>query len=728
MDRSLERPLLIGSGSTNRSAVRVVPEWMWTIPGAAIGGHGLVVADVDGDGRQEVVATGSPGQFNANSFWTVSRLEGTEFVPVWGSLQYEEPVSGLAVARVDGAPGLQIVVSSGGQLYVYDGVSFGLEAQFPTAIQSAYRLVVADLDEDGTPDAALCGPSGTWAYNLVSGEEELALPDVACTDVAVGETDGTSGPEIVIANGSSPGLVLDSRTGASEWTNEAGFGTKLAVGDFDGDGVDEIAAADSTVIQVWNGADHTLLWGREVDDCGVDAIAAVGVDGNAPDELVFGSGQWGDICVLDGMTGDEEWCSVNPEHGVSRIAAGDVDDDGVPELVWGSGHSSTGKDKLYALDGDTHQLEGESVDVWGPFISLRSGDIDADGNPDLFFSSNTADAASRNGVYYVYDARTKRMVFHGPYPTGNTSSEAGRIQVGNTDGDPPLEIVRTEGDFAGNVYLQCIDGVTQEVEWERSLNQGHPARSLQLGDPDRDGHVEIAIGVGRAVQLFDGESGLFEWQSPDLSAFYSSSEGVDMMRIADVDADGFGEVIVAKRGAGLLVLDPVGETVDLGVHDLEVTALEVADLDGNQVPDIVIGTTGGAIERIDPFSGASTVLAGPFGAAIDGLGIMDLSCDDVDDYVFVLDQQLHIVDGVTGLALWVSQPLGYRAGQSDTLVVDDVDGDGVPEIWVNVGLTGHAMYAVPSAVREVFSDGFESGGTSRWTRVVRPSSTGGVKQ
>lgn len=703
------------AGSMGRStgSITVAPDWSWKIQGSQIGSRGLAVADIDGDGRQEVVATGSSSQFGPSDVWTVSRLEGAEFEVRWGGPSYAQGIDGLVVAEADGSAGLEIVVTAGGWLYEYDGVSLRLEREYLTSLQHVSGLAVADLDEDGSLDVVLCGEQGTWAYSLSSGDEELALPGVACTDVAVGETDGTSGLEIVIANGADNGLVLDARTGAVEWTCGLGLGQTLAVADFDGDGVDEIAAAFPSVVQIWNGDTHTLL--REGP--GSQVIAGADVDGDAPAELLYPDG-WDHVCIADGASGVTEWCSPWVPGGVSRIAVADVDGDGILEILWGAGGRSTEKDQLHAVDVQTHEADGASIDVRGPFHSLAHGDIDADGAPELFFCSTESDAGYGDAVYDVYDAESKDLEYHSEYSVGNGFTHTGRMQVGNTDADAPLEIVRVFPD-PSTWHLQCIDGATNALEWETTGSFGSAA-SMQLGDADGDGEADIAFASGWYVYLYNGATGQLEWQSPSLSAYFDHSYGMDLMRIADVDDDGVGELIVGMSGFGLVALDPVTGAVDLELPDLEVTALEVADLDGDSIADIVVGTAGGEIERLDAISGEPNLLAGPFGAGIDGLAVVDLNRDRVDDYVFAVEGRVHIVDGVSGLDLWVGRFLGDGAGRRDTLVVDDIDEDWSPEIWVNVGAAGHVVYEVPSASLKLFTDGFESGDPSQWS-VMEPA-------
>jgi hypothetical protein len=220
---------------------------------------------------------------------------------------------------------------------------------------------------------------------------------------------------------------------------------------------------------------------------------------------------------------------------------------------------------------------------------------------------------------------------------------------------------------------------------------------------------------GVYAYLYDAATGAPEWQSPNLQSFFGFFSRLDLLRTADVDDDGVRELLVAARGQGLMVLDPVAGTIDLAVAGLGVTALDTPDLDGDGVEEIVVGTSSGLIEAIHPTTGDPTLLAGPFAGAIDGLALLDLTGDGTEDLVFAAADRLHLIDGATLQPEWVSDDLGTGVGRSDSLLVADLDGDESVEIWVNAGAIGHFVFEVSNVV---FADGFEIGDTTSWSATV----------
>jgi len=691
--------------SLTPSGLTVTREWYWAYFGNAIGRPGMVATDLEGDGTVElVVATGQ--------YCYVLEPHGQGYVQRWVSLPYDdEEVDRLVVAQVDADPPLEVLVSVGGRLLRYDGLTFQLEGELVTGVDDALGLAAANLDDDPAAEAALCSPDGTWVFDLSSGAQQLSLPAFPCVDLAVGETDGTPGLELVIANGTLPGLVVDGATGALEWSHPLGFGDLVVLGDLDGDLLDEIVTAFHWPgIQVWHGDSHAYYWGRS--NTGVDAVTVADVDGDGPLEVLYGEDQWGEVHVLEGTTGAERWLVDNPEHGVSRIAVGDVDGDLAREVVFGAGVAS----RLHVVDAATQVLEWVSEDYVGPYYGLAHGDVDADGDPELVFTTSATDGGYGDGLYLVCDAVTKELEYQSPPPTGSSWIEPWSLAMADLDSDAELEIVLPTS-YTYDGALQCRDGLTHGLQWEQGLTGGLSFAAVTIADPDDDGALEVVASVmQRHLMVYDGETGGLEWQSFDLQSFFSSD--LFLLRVADVDGDGTGELVAAETGGRLLAVDPILATVDLAVTDLQVTALDTIDLDGDDVEDIVVGTQDGYVKRVDPSTGAATDLAGPYAGPVYGLAVAEVTGDGALDLVFAAADRVHLVNGATSVLEWVSEDLGQDVGIHDSLVVGDVDGDGDPEIWVNAGYIGHVIFGITAPAGSIFADDFEDGTTWAWSVTV----------
>ena len=145
----------------------------------------------------------------------------------------------------------------------------------------------------------------------------------------------------------------------------------------------------------------------------------------------------------------------------------------------------------------------------------------------------------------------------------------------------------------------------------------------------------------------------------------------------------------------------------------------MADRDGDGTEDILIGDQDGNIRWVSAATGATVLNVGSYGSGynrdIDGLTAYDLTGDGTLDYVFSQHYAIWVYEGHTLSLLWSSGTLGRVTGhvrypgQHDSLVVDDVDGDGNIEIWTTLAYEGLLMWEVPGPGPTCYEDDFEDG-------------------
>lgn len=691
-------------------------DWYWATFGIGIGAGGLAVGDIDADGAVELVASATAFGVDG-SYWYVVEAAGEGYRQKWTSLPYSEWIEHLKLHPLDDDPALEVVLVMGNRLVAYDGVSHQVERDIEMNLSGVQGLGLGQLDGDAAIEAAVCDAYSTRVYDLDSGVEEGNFGGYGCGDLAVGELDGTPGSEIVVAAGES-GWVLDAVTGNLEWDHALGFGDDVELADFDGDGRDEVVAGFAwSGIQVWRGDTHGFLWEQVVFN--LATLIGADVDGDGQPELVYGDAQWGSVTALEGMTGEPVGSVANPEHGVTAIAVGDVEAGGVPELFFGAGFTSSGADHLYAVDTGTWSIEWQSADLVGPFLSLAHGDLDANGDEELLFSSFRSESGYGDGLYFVHDALTFEAEFASPEPTGSNWTGLTQVQVADADGDPALEIfLGTSSTYDG--ILQCRDGATHELEWSQTYPSGLSVaglRVVQLGaggaalDVFTGTTVQHTGAPGLRVYTHGAETGTPVWHSPNLMSFFGYAS-LQLLRAADIDDDSRVELLFAAEGGGVMAFDPVAGTIDLAVDEEAVTALETVDLDGDGKAEVIVGTESGWIRQLDPDTGNATDLAGPFGGPVYGLTIVSLTGSASKDFVFASAGILQIVDGESLEVDWSVDLHSPDTGRWDGLRVGEMDGQPDVEIWVGLGGVGHMLFSVKV---DLFSDGFETGDASRWS-------------
>lgn len=667
----------------------VVEEWAPTLLGEGIGRSGLNVADLDGSGTLKIVTGAAQGSFMSNRYWYVLSPSGGGYEQEWVSPLYTADITALRTEDMDGVPGAEIVVAAGKEILLYDGATRELLRTVRTRTPRIEGLTVADADGDGELEFAFCGSElfgrpGLHVYDAASGEEEYYAREYPCWDVAVGNVDEDPAPEIVL--GAVPGYVLDGATREPEWAYEPGFGRMVELADVDEDGLEEIVVGGTWGtghITIFDADTRSMAW--EIPVFGVDAMLVAKLGRLGGPEIVFGEEQWGSVHVWDTRTRRHKWSVKNPEHGVAELAAGDTDGDGVNELLWGAGYSTTGADLLVVTGTDTGRIEWQSAGTRGPFGALDAGDVDLDGEPELLYGSD---------VLFVHDARTKALESEIGAPEPASSWIMQRARLANVDGDPQPEIV-TAGysNFQGLVV--CRDGITHEEQWRWT---GSVADSLEVVDVDADGQLEVVAGLGNYLVSLDAATGVEEWRS---SQFWPVTEQLTMLRIADVDDDPHPEILAVLYGH-LFIFDGVTRTQQPGAFELDITALDVFDRDGDGTAEILVGTATGRVGFVDPSAGAITETLGRYGEKINAVAAVDLTGDFVPELVLALREEVVIYDGrFPSERLWRSGLIGSGVGGDDGLLVADLDEDGRIEILVSLGLIGVRVFEVGARESEL---------------------------
>ena len=292
----------------------------------------VAVADVNGDGKPDLLVTNQCASIDINDNCVGTGTVGVLFGNGDGTFQTAaDYVAGsvrpfsLAVADVnnDGKPDLVAAGSGGIAVLLGNGDgTFGQSVTYDTGDQYAYSVVVADVNGDGKPDLVLpdCvlfgNGDGTFQGPVVWG--------LGWASVVVADVNGDGKPDIVLSrtSSSSVGLLLGNGDGTFQplvtYPSGASGGGSATVADVNGDGRLDIVVANSCTDSGCNnqeGAIGLLLGNGDgtfqpatVYDSGDQfalsvAVADVNEDGK-PDLLVLNSGTdltaqtFGDIGVL----------------------------------------------------------------------------------------------------------------------------------------------------------------------------------------------------------------------------------------------------------------------------------------------------------------------------------------------------------------------------------------------------------------------------------------------
>lgn len=558
----------------------------------------VVVGDFDRDGDPDLAfANGSTAgdrvYFNdgAGVFTDSGQSLGSSNTQVIGAADFDEDgdldlLSGYAI----GGPSNQIWLNNGSGVFT---------AGNTVLLTSTRSLDIADLDGDGDLDV----------FFSVNGQNQVALGDGSGSFVDSGEFFGNNDHrDVKLADLDGDG-DMDAATpkyadGDRQWINNGSAvfsefsrvlgvqtSTALALGDLNGDGDLDFYSPGET-------ASHDRAWSMSLSGVygptvPTDGGAALGgTSASHGDTRVGDFDSDGDLDVFVGSLGSANSLWVNNGSGTFSAGADlgsmestkhlfvDVDRDGDLDLVEGlaSSDPSGGGVRTWTRNGvgayvDSGVAFGGALQV----TALVSGDIDADGYPDVVFGATTgAPLVFLGGSGGSFTSSGQSL----------TSGPSTALELGDFNRDGFLDIAQTQS--AGDLVVHFGVGDGTFTSPGTTLTAGLPV-ALRLADVDSDGDLDI-LTVGSAAGA-NGQERVF---SNDGSGAFTQTAIFDagvlsVIEFVDWNADGNIDVLCGGA-AGLAVYlgNGAGSFSDSGDTTVAeaVSGLAVGDLDRDGAVDV----------------------------------------------------------------------------------------------------------------------------------------------
>jgi len=248
-------------------------------PGLFQGGVRVGLADVRGDGRPELVTAPGPGTAPEIEIWSQQWVNGVDRGTRLGHfLAYDSAFRGgvsLATGDVNGDRHAEIVTGTGAgqpaEVRVFDGQGRLLYKFSPFgAYDGGISVAAGDLDADGRAEVVvgtLAAPARIRVYDGTTPQGPTLLPfgpNAGGVQVAVADVEG-SGRGLIVAGeatGADPSLSLVSPATGAVLATRQPFGAtmdglRVAAGDLDRDGRDEIVVASGfggdSLVHLFNG-------------------------------------------------------------------------------------------------------------------------------------------------------------------------------------------------------------------------------------------------------------------------------------------------------------------------------------------------------------------------------------------------------------------------------------------------------------------------------------------
>ena len=495
----------------------------------------------------------------------------------------------------------------------------------------------------------------------------------------------------------------------------------IAVGQFNGDGIPDLAAAGASfgtsglVVLPGNG-DGSFGTPIPTDVSDIAHMAAADFNGDGFTDIALDVGEHHIMVFISNGDGTfQPGVEVGAVQFPSGMQAAALTPGGPVDLVL-PGDSGA----IYVIPGNGDGTFGAPIESSATSGDIAVGDLNGDGNLDVIGTANGAILVSLGHGDRTFE----------PPMSFPVAPSLGSIAIGDVDGDGHADVGVTIDDYAEVVggFVGILKGNgdgTLQAAVETPVGQG--PRSLSFADLDGDGALDAVVQADGFVIVLRGANSLV---FASLTAYIADGAadfgGAWALAVADLDGDGVPDVATANRSVSTLgVLLGQGDgtlkaATGLGVHnEYGASDFAVGDLDGDALGDLVV--VGGGV-RIFHGRGRGTFAApemilgqndNPQGAAtgdFDGDGRLDLAVSVAS------------FDLGSGVAMFLQQPDGtlsppvVYSGQglaTGRLVPADYDGNGTLDVASLNGLgSGSANLAF------LPGDGHGALGTPAFTSVA----------
>ncbi len=514
----------------------------------------VILADLDRDCDLDILTAGADGLrvFAGDDTGSFSSL----------GLFFESDARALGLADFDrnGIADCVVASADGATTLLGQGdLSFAAGTQLSTLPLDGLSL--ADVDRNGFVDVVAASAQGSLLWLADAGGSFPAtgssLSLLASSSVLLVDVDADDRPDLIEAGGGSLRVLMNNRNGAFQDTGErfADIGElALASADLERDGDPELVAVGAaTGVRVLNGSlagtwgDFTFRDSNANAGLGpVQSLAVTDLDRDGGFELASGTNRA--LQLRRGFgPGDEPVELTFAGDRVQDIEFADFDLDGDIDLLVALA-SVTGSDGGLAgflNDGEGGLVAIELAETLQGASGLTLGDLDCDGDIDAVLGNRQG--AAVQVIENLGLGKGGWLGFAAPVVVAQSAGTS-YVELGDLDRDGLLDLALGQGEGSPDRILFGV-GDRSFVDSGQALG-AEDTRDIGLADIDRDGDLDYFAVAENTVDVYrnDGE-GNFSSETSLISR--SARRAV----VGDVDGDGDLDVVVGRRRDGSNAID-----------------------------------------------------------------------------------------------------------------------------------------------------------------------------
>ena len=614
----------------------------------------------------------------------------------------------VAVADVngDGKPDLIVANFGGNTVGVLLGNGNGtFQAQQTFSTGAGWvpvSVAVADVNGDGKPDLIVGNVGGNSVSVLLgNGNGTFQVQQTFSTgtgsfpfSVAVADVNGDGKPDLIVANRSdyNVGVLLGNGNGTfqAEQTFSTGVGSvpfSVAVADVNGDGKPDLIVVNegNNAVAVLLGNGNGTFQAQQTFSTGAGSnpfsVAVADVNGDGKPDLIVANHNTNNVGVLlgngNGTFQAQQTFSTGAGSAPNSVAVADVNGDGKPDLIVANLNGNN-VGVLLGNGNGTFQAEQTFSTGAGPF-SVAVADVNGDGKADLIVANPGSDSVSvLLGDPQPFVQSINRTTPIGPNDSATSVTYTVTFSKPVTGVDPTDFSLALSGVTAttpvvvagsGAVYTVTINGIS-----------GSGTLGLNLVN---NGTIQDSLGNPL------GPVGTFQTQQT-----FSTGAGTKPYSVAaaDVNGDGIPDLVVANKfGNSVSVLLGNGngtfqaqQTFSTGANS-DPVSVAVADVNGDGKPDLVVANSFNSTVGVLLGNGNGTFAAQQTfatGASPYSVAVADVNGDGKPDLIVanVVGNTVGVLLG-NGNGTFQSQQT-FSAGGAASVAVADVNGDGKPDLIV----------------------------------------------